>query len=307
MERKLLWVISCIVIFILWIKIDPQHSQPTPSQESSSAVSSKDSTSSKKGTSSSKQNSQDANSETPVTAQEKAYFESHPIEGEAPNFAEIADVQARKEAFFDFLTPFVNEKNTLLLQDRARIEEILANDEPPSRADKTWIGALRSIHRLRKIDVYTHDDIKILLKYVDIIPASLVLAQAANESAWGTSRFATEGNNYFGQWCFRKGCGLVPNSRSDDADHEVRKFNDARESVFAYIDNLNSNPAYRELRDIRSELRNSDSNITGLVLVHGLDKYSQRGQEYVDEIESLIDYNELWRFNVHTDSDASNE
>jgi Bax protein len=90
----------------------------------------------------------------------------------------------------------------------------------------------------------------------------------------------------------------VPSSREEDADHEVRKFNDARESVFAYVDNLNSNPAYRELRQIRAQLRAENKPVTGLELVHGLDHYSQRGQEYIDEIESLIEYNQLWRFNL---------
>jgi len=124
-----------------------------------------------------------------------------------------------------------------------------------------------------------------------------VLAQSANESAWGTSRFATKGNNFFGQWCFRKGCGLVPESRDTDADHEVRKFHDARESVFAYIDNLNSNAAYRKLRESRAKLRQEKAPITGLALVHGLIHYSQRGMAYVQEIEGLINYNKLWRFN----------
>ncbi|RDL43726.1 flagellar biosynthesis protein FlgJ [Marinomonas piezotolerans] len=305
MERKLLWVISCVVIFILWIKIDPQSSQPKETNKQESSVSKP----AEKVQDDSVDNDSDTaneDTETPVTEEEKAYFKSHPISVETPNFAEISDIKTRKQTFFDFLTPFVNEKNTLLLQDRERIKQILANDNPPSREDKSWIGALRKIHRLNKVDVYEHKDIEILLKYIDIIPVSLVLAQAANESAWGTSRFATEGNNYFGQWCFRKGCGLVPNSRSEDADHEVRKFNDARESVFAYIDNLNSNPAYKELRAIRAELRHQDEPISGLALVHGLDKYSQRGQAYVDEIENLIDYNELWRFNVHADDQSTN-
>ena len=31
---------------------------------------------------------------------------------------------------------------------------------------------------------------------MDIIPVSIAIAQAANESGWGTSRFALEGNAY---------------------------------------------------------------------------------------------------------------
>lgn len=297
MERKLLWVISSIVILILWFKIEPQDTQQADS-DAASTEQVQTETPVKQRTPSSR--------ESEVTQEEEEYFQSHPIDDSKPDFAAMTDVQERKAKFFDFLMPFVTEKNDLLLKDRARIQAILDNSEPPSREDKTWIAALRNIHKLRKLGVYTHADIAELLRYVDIIPASLVLAQAANESAWGTSRFAVEGNNYFGQWCFTRGCGLVPNARGEEQDHEVRKFTDARESVFAYIDNLNSNSAYKELRSIRSQLRKENETITGLALVHGLENYSQRGQDYIDEIESLIDYNELWRFNVHTDEATYN-
>jgi len=193
--------------------------------------------------------------------------------------------------------PFVVEKNALLIRDREKIHAILANKEPPSREEKRWLKALREIFKLNKVDVFTHETIAELLLYVDIIPESLVFAQAANESAWGTSRFAVEGNNYFGQWCFRQGCGLVPEKRDDEAEHEVRRFKNAKESVFAYIDNLNINAAYADLRERRAELRRNDVEITGLSLASGLHSYSQRGQDYIDEIESLINYNELWKFN----------
>jgi Bax protein len=289
MERKVLWLVSFAVIFILWLKIDPVAEQAktnTSVEVPADNVPVDD------------DNKQPKVTESQSSKEEQEYFESHPITTEKPDFVAISDVKQRKQAFFEFLAPFVEEKNELLLRDRETIKQILANEEPPTREEKRWLKALRELHNLKDVGVYLHEDVAELLTYVDIIPTSMVLAQAANESAWGTSRFAVEGNNYFGQWCFRKGCGLVPSSREEDADHEVRKFNDARESVFAYVDNLNSNPAYRELRQIRAQLRAENKPVTGLELVHGLDHYSQRGQEYIDEIESLIEYNQLWRFNL---------
>lgn len=243
------------------------------------------------------QDEEPAPSEAGTSDEENSYYAQHPIVTEKPDFAAFEDVKQRKEAFFKYLTPFVREKNALMLQDRENLLRIMNSEEPPGREEKRWLKALRQIFKLEDVGVYRREDIAELLLYVDIVPESLVLAQAANESAWGTSRFATEGNNYFGQWCFRKGCGLVPEARDEDADHEVRKFNDARESVFAYVDNLNSNAAYKALRKRRAELRDQGEEITGLALVHGLKSYSQRGQEYVDEIEALIEYNRLWRFN----------
>jgi len=41
-------------------------------------------------------------------------------------------------------------------------------------------------------------DLEILRRRVDIIPASLILAQAALKSGWGTSRFAPSRHNLLG-------------------------------------------------------------------------------------------------------------
>ncbi|GGN16573.1 MULTISPECIES: glucosaminidase domain-containing protein [Marinomonas] len=280
MEKRILWTISFALIFILWIKAGPFKSDAERSYKEEAPES--------------RESSQDAEE---ATSNEKSYFKSHPIETSRPDFAAITDISERKNAFFDYLSPFVNEKNNLILKDRERLIALLNSSKKLSNKNRKWISSLRQDLKLKKLDNYSKEDIKVLLSRLDIIPVSLVLAQAANESAWGTSRFATEGSNYFGQWCFRKGCGLVPESRDSDADHEVRKFNDARESVFAYIDNLNTNAAYKELRAARAELRDNNEEITGLGLVHGLQRYSERGQAYVEEIEGLINYNKLWRFN----------
>jgi len=305
MERKILWVLSFLVIFILWLKLEPvkqsQSSdqtvadvdrQPQFNEDKAQIIEDK---------------AQPIIDKQPPTKDtqddEKPQVVKKEITGEdsPPNFSQITDTQEKKDTFFNYLLPYVIEKNALLTRDREKIYDILDNKEPPSREDKRWLKALRGIFRLDKVDVYTHDIIRELLPHVDIIPESLVLAQAANESAWGTSRFALKGNNYFGQWCFRKGCGLVPVNRDDDADHEVRRFKNAKESVFAYIDNLNINAAYKDLRRKRSDLRNSKEPITGMALASGLLHYSQRGQDYVDEIEELISYNKLWKYNQKRD------
>jgi len=99
---------------------------------------------------------------------------------------------------------------------------------------------------------------------VDTIPPSLALAQAANESAWGTSRFARQAHNYYGQWCFEKGCGIVPDRRDANKSHEVAAFDSPRESVARYLHNLNSNSAYKSLRDIRSRLKAANKPVTGI-------------------------------------------
>ena len=127
-----------------------------------------------------------------------------------------------------------------------------------------------------------------LLRRVDVIPVSLVLAQAANESAWGTSRFAREGNNLFGIWTWDESKGIVPKKRAPGHRHLVRRFDSIQESVRYYLHNLNSHPAYTQLRILRAHAREQGRPLRGSELAAGLTRYSARGEEYVRLIRQLI-------------------
>lgn len=72
----------------------------------------------------------------------------------------------------------------------------------------------------------------------------------------------------------------------------MRIFDNYGESVNYYMYNLNSHPAYEELRDIRRQLRASGIAIDGHKLAAGLEKYSAKGQAYINLIRSLITQNE---------------
>lgn len=142
------------------------------------------------------------------------------------------------------------------------------------------------------VRLFDHQAWTRLLRRVDVIPVKLVLAQAANESAWGTSRFAREGNNLFGQWCFTKGCGMVPIRRAEGASHEVALFTTPAASVRAYMLNLNSGGAYEHFRKIRIGLKRMNKPQSAIVLAAGLEKYSERGRDYVRSIRDMIRGNE---------------
>jgi Bax protein len=131
---------------------------------------------------------------------------------------------------------------------------------------------------------------------VDEIPPSLALAQAAIESAWGTSRFAVQGNNLFGQWCYKKGCGLVPLRRDSGSRHEVAKFSSVTQSVNAYMRNLNTHRAYSDLRANRAQLKATEQNVTGHLLAANLLDYSELREVYVEEIRAVIRINKLAQY-----------
>lgn len=213
-----------------------------------------------------------------------------------PDFTKYTDVKQKKKAFFDFLRPMVKEENDKLMVMREKLLSIYASfkaDGRISAQEKAWLEKNAEKFRAGKFDINNKADRDRLLGHVDIVPEALFLAQAANESAWGTSRFARTANNLFGQWCFTKGCGIVPSQRGSGETHEVQKFVTINDAVASYVRNLNSHPAYLKLRTERTALRIQGKTPTGHALAIGLEKYSARGVEYVKEIRSMISYNKL--------------
>ena len=208
-----------------------------------------------------------------------------------PDFASYTQAKEMKAAFIDYISPIVEYHNAQVLSERKRLQTIhrsLELGEPVSFSESKWLKQLAN-----KYDVEWNEDQPIsvtqeLFARVDIVPVQLAVVQAAKESSWGRSRYAVEINNLFGQWCFKKGCGLVPKDRSDGARHEVRKFNAVSDAVRSYIHNLNSHRNYSDLRKLRQNLREKGQGIEGGDLVDGLLLYSERRQQYVDEIRSMI-------------------
>ncbi|MDO3381056.1 glucosaminidase domain-containing protein [Gilvimarinus algae] len=215
-----------------------------------------------------------------------------------PNMKSISDIPSRKQTFIDLLLPMIEEKNTALLQLRG---EVLQMQRQLRTGQALTHVQLRRLERLKQRYQIDDDDnalsaeqsLDILNRRVDIIPPSMVLAQAAAESGWGTSRFAQQAQNLFGQWCYSKGCGIVPARRAAGARHEVRRFRGIEHALNAYYRNINSHRAYREVRQKRAELRKAETPVTGNALITGLTQYSSRGQAYVDELAELIRYNRL--------------
>ncbi|MBE0486644.1 glucosaminidase domain-containing protein [Marinobacter sp.] len=208
-----------------------------------------------------------------------------------PDFSGYSDTTERKVAFFSFLYPRIVLANSRILLEREYLESLTTKASLSDRELK-WLSD--QSQRLRvEAETGSEAQFALLRKRLDAIPPSLILAQAANESAWGTSRFAIEGNNLFGQWCFSRGCGLVPLSRADGASHEVAKFSSPYQSVRSYIQNLNRHPTYQLVRDIRQQNREADKPLSGIELAEGLLGYSERGEDYIKEIRSMIRYNNL--------------
>lgn len=213
-----------------------------------------------------------------------------------PDFASIQEVEVKKQMFFDFLELYIDAQNNRVRQTRERllaISGVLQVGDALSAEGQEDLEVIARRYDLDNEEMHDTEIVFELLKRVDIIPKPLALAQAATESGWGTSRFALEGNNLFGQWCFDDGCGLVPIRRGSDASHEVQAFESIEAAVRAYFMNLNTHYRYDSFRDMRFQMRNQRGKLDALVLAYGLDGYSERGEKYVDEVQTIIQQNDL--------------
>ena len=219
-----------------------------------------------------------------------------PLGADLPDFASINDIHIKKQTFFDFLQPYVDAKNAEVRQQRRRLQLVVTKVKAGGtlrRDENIFLWDLARDYQLKTDDLYDPVFLERLLHRVDVLPPSLVLAQAANESAWGTSRFAQEGYNLFGQWCYTAGCGLVPVRRRADASHEVKSFSSIEEAVNAYFLNINTFPSYQDLRLIRQALRQDAKPIDGISLARGLSEYSERGDAYIRDLQAMIYKNNL--------------
>lgn len=233
-----------------------------------------------------------------TSVDEQLNVETVPIEPIVvfPDFASISDIDVKKQQFFDFFQDFVRYENGLISNQRLQLlsyAELVDDGVPLSERERDWVWELARSYEVATENASEPSVVDELLMRVDVIPASMVLAQAANESAWGTSRFALEGNNIFGQWCYEEGCGIVPSRRIEGATHEVKSFNTIEESIESYFLNINTHHLYADFREERARLRENGSRLDPIALVEGLERYSQRGENYIDEVQTLIQQNDL--------------
>ncbi|WP_133471580.1 glucosaminidase domain-containing protein [Paraglaciecola marina] len=210
-----------------------------------------------------------------------------------PDFNTYENVIDKKKAFFAYLLPEVKRQNTIITIERQAVITLFDVHKSGKTFNKSQKAVFEYLVNKYTVQFETlndavFDELKIK---IDVIPEALVLVQGAIESGWGTSRFARQGYNFFGLWCFKEGCGFVPKQRIEGAVHEVAKFSDLSHAVMTYMRNINRLYAYEELRALRLACHTNNKPVTADVLANGLISYSERGQEYIDELLDMLRVN----------------
>lgn len=221
----------------------------------------------------------------------------HAVEnGFGKEYYKIRDTKIKKITFVNTILPKIEAVEKQILSDRAFIKKFfhkfLFTNSFKARYDLVRLIKISKKYRIK--EMYNEHE---YLEKIDVIPVSLVLAQAAIESAWGSSRFARKGNNLFGEWTWGKK-GMVPSDRDEDATHRLRIFNTLDASIARYMLNLNRHRSYKKFRLLRAEKRSMKERFTGLQAATTMANYSQTREKYNKLIIQVIEANGFMGYEI---------
>lgn len=231
----------------------------------------------------------------PLLSQSFFNLEFAPLLLDADNPEDVRDFNT--ESLDLYVYKQVPDLSQLTVQDRKRkfIDLIL----PSILIEKSKIKTAYNYVLDNFDNIYLNEITKPLYDYCNCIsryelllcltdqPTSIILAQAALESGWGTSRFFVDGFNLFGIHAHKSNEEKIKANGSGDVEIYVKKYNSISSSIFDYLRTLAKGYAYNDFRKIRIE------SVDVIDMIKYLDYYSERRELYVNDLESIIKYNNL--------------
>ena len=211
-------------------------------------------------------------------------------------------LDTNKKVFVKTVLPIIINENQNILMTRSFVKNLKNKLETFRTLENKEIRTLNDIaknYNIKYLKKHKLDLVNEILFNVDVIPNSIVLAQAAIESGWGSSRFAREHNALFGEYTYDTEKGVIPLNRDSGKTHLIKSFNSLDSSVKSYFNNINSHYAYREFRDIRKIMRDKNNFSDVNLLVEKLETYAA-DSNYVNTIRSVIEKNNFKLFDNKT-------
>lgn len=191
-------------------------------------------------------------------------------------------IAQRKKEFLNMMLPAVLAVKTKLDYNRRRVL-LLEEKKTLSPLDKRFLDKLEMEYKTK--------DLNVLATRLSTFPVSIVLAQAALESGWGTSRFFQKANNPFGMWSFSDShARMQALSVRNGKKIYLRKFKNLQDAVKAYYALLATGRTFQNFRNLKMKTDQP------LKLIQALNTYSERGSAYVNDLASVIIFNNLQKY-----------
>ena len=156
------------------------------------------------------------------------------------NLSEIdfQHLSEQKQHFVKTVLPLIINENQKILSNRDNLIFLRSKLTENNSLNSFDLNKLRKLSKKYKIEFDNEHKMEIidkLLLRVEMIPNSIVLAQAAIESGWGSSRFAQEYNALFGEYTYDNTKGVIPLERENGETHLIKAFNSYNNSVESYF------------------------------------------------------------------------
>ncbi len=216
---------------------------------------------------------------TKVTPKQEEALEAQTKKHKTKKTVKKRHISQKKKKFFSLVVPAIENVHKEQEKQFERVkQDIQENKNTPE------IARLKKLYRVTD----NHD----LLLALKPHPASIVIAQAAIESAWGTSRFFREANNIFGMWSKNPNEPRIAAGVKRNGTHTIwlKKFPNLDESIKQYYITIGRAKDYKEFRALRYKTNDVNK------LVKKLDKYSELGDKYTKIISSVIKHNNLTKY-----------
>jgi len=189
-------------------------------------------------------------------------------------------VQEKKARFKSLIVPAVNAVYAKLMTRYEGVKATIDAGETTTQIDQLKI----------EYKATTNEELLMALKPH---PKSIAIAQAAMESSWATSRFFRVAYNIFGVWSFDEDEPRVAAlQKRGDKTIWVKKYDSVEASVEDYYRTLGRSSAFAEFRQTRMQTNDP------LVLVTKLDRYSEKGSLYGEELTSIIKFNKFDQYDA---------
>ena len=193
----------------------------------------------------------------------------------------------RRKKFIEMMLPSILLAKHKIEQDRLQANIIFVKAATSGRMlyrDFRFVTAL--FHKFKA------NNINELNKKMQTHPTSIVLAQAALESGWGSSRFYREAYNPFGMWSVNPNEPRIRSYRKMPNNYiiHLRKYETLGQSIVDYFGTIARVRAYRKFRE---------ANLNGkstMELIPLLDKYSELGDYYCNQVITIIDHFDLLKY-----------
>lgn len=203
--------------------------------------------------------------------------------------------EVRPALFYEMMLPVILKANETLAAERERLMRLKREFDDTGDLSAQSMEELREW--IKRYDVKPSDDLdtlfNALIPRVDGVTPTLLLTMAAQDSGFGTSRYAREYNAVFHQrdW---NGNGAVPDEvQKEGPQYRIKVFNSLYDAVISQIHYLNTNGYFENYRIARAKYRRSNNPMRGYSIAHLLINFPYKPFKYPDIIKHLIAQYEL--------------